>query len=172
RYGGHAAARYGRRADGLHGGVLLLRERPEPSGVYRWEDLRPVPVGERSAGGVGRNAQAGVRLPGRGGHLWEEGSAREPEVRADVRAGRGVSQAGDPTHGEARQERCQCEGEMMPGLSDGDLTTMATRELTLFDKTCTIQYPSQANGAQGVVTTWTNRAAGINCALFETRRSA
>ena len=58
----------------------------------------------------------------------------------------------------------------MPELDSARIAYMAKRESDQFDKTATIQYPSIANSAQGPVTTWTNRATGVLCALFDTPR--
>jgi hypothetical protein len=51
---------------------------------------------------------------------------------------------------------------------DGNaLNYMAAREAGEFDKTCTIQQAVVSNGAQGPATGWTNRAAGVGCALSD-----
>jgi hypothetical protein len=58
----------------------------------------------------------------------------------------------------------------MSELDSARLDFMAKRELGEFDQTCTIQRAAIANGAQGPVTTWTQRATGVHCSLFETPR--
>jgi hypothetical protein len=60
----------------------------------------------------------------------------------------------------------------MPMFSAADLAYMGKREEALLDKTCTVQQRVDTNGPQGPAITWTTRATGVPCALFETKRAA
>jgi hypothetical protein len=58
----------------------------------------------------------------------------------------------------------------MPELDSARLAYMAKREGNELDLTCTIQRAAITNGAQGPLTTWTQRSTGIHCSLYETPR--
>lgn len=60
----------------------------------------------------------------------------------------------------------------MPMFSAADLAYMAKREDGLLDKVCTVQQRVDTNGPQGPAITWTTRATGVPCSLFETKRAA
>jgi hypothetical protein len=60
----------------------------------------------------------------------------------------------------------------MPGFDSTARSSMNSRLVALFDKTCTIRARVESNHAQGQTETFNNRATGVSCSLHMLGRDA